>query len=106
MTCRSRPIAKTQTHVWLTRARITDDPEGDLIEDMRSDMRLGVPIPRLFANAEEMHCYLVSRGACSEALACVPRVWRRYRQWMDRNRGARWTHLPHRKGDPDWIEAK
>lgn len=77
------------TAVWLTRAHVTDDPEGDLIADMRAELRRGAEVPALFPNMVSMQDYLRSRGACPEALAAVPGVWRRYRRWVDRH-GATW----------------
>ena len=64
---------------WLTAARVTDDPAGDLIADMRRDKT----IPSLFGNIREMRSHLRLRGACPEALAAVPVVWRRYKSWLD-----------------------
>ena len=76
---------KTPTAAWLACARLTDDPEGDLIADMRGELRRGVELPALFANKAELHSYLISRSACQGALNAVPGVWRRYRQWLDRH---------------------
>jgi hypothetical protein len=78
-------VPDTITAAWLSRARATDDPEGDLIADMRSELRRGVDVPALFPNMASMRHYLRDRGACPEALAAVPGVWRRYRSWVDRN---------------------
>ncbi len=75
----------TLTAAWLSRARATDDPEGDLIGDMRAELRRGVDLPALFPNKAAMFDYLRSRGACREALGAVPGVWRRYRNWVDRH---------------------
>src|SRR6266446_5954487 len=69
------------TRRWVAKARITDDPAGDLIADMRRDPAL----PGLFPNIQAMRDHLRRRGACREALAAVPVVWRRYRNWMDRH---------------------
>jgi hypothetical protein len=69
------------TKNWLAATRVTDDPMGDLITDMRSDP----DIPHLFKNIDALRDYLRSKGACREALAVVPRVWRRYRDWLDRH---------------------
>jgi hypothetical protein len=74
----------TATTRWLAKARITDDPEGDLIEDMRRDAKANGELP-LFKNIHAMRAYLHSKGACHEALQAVPRVWRRYEHWLDRN---------------------
>jgi hypothetical protein len=70
-------LEKKTVKVWLARERITDNTEGDLIADMRND----IDLPSLFPNIAAMREYLRSRGACPEALAAVPRVWRRYRRW-------------------------
>jgi hypothetical protein len=53
---------------WLRHARITDDPAGDLIADMRREADL----PALFGNLEEMRSYLRGRNACREAMALRP----------------------------------
>jgi hypothetical protein len=70
------------TSEWLAVARITNDPEGDLIADMRTDR----DIPGLFGNLKAMHDYVSfkSRGD-PKILAAVPGVWRRYRRWVDRH---------------------
>jgi hypothetical protein len=52
---------------WLAVARVTDDPEGDFVED-----------------AKALKDYVRGKGACREAVRTVPRVWRRYEQWLDR----------------------
>jgi hypothetical protein len=67
------------TKAWLAKARITDDPEGDLISDMRRDPN----IPRLFHNRTEMRDYIKARGACREAVTAVTKVWIRYRRFID-----------------------
>jgi hypothetical protein len=64
------------TKRWLARARITDDPAGDLIADMRRDP----DVPSRFDSIEAMRSYLHRKGACRAALAAVPLVWRRYRK--------------------------
>jgi hypothetical protein len=61
---------------WLKVARATDDPEGDLIEDMRRDKNL----PRLFSNIGQMRSYLRQKRACQGALNAIPRVWRRLQE--------------------------
>ena len=71
---------------WLKHARTTDDPAGDLIADMRHEVRRDpASIPRLFGNVGEMRGYLRQQGACREALDAVPVVWRRYSSWLARN---------------------
>jgi hypothetical protein len=69
------------TKSWLEKSHITDDPAGDLMSDMRRDPTL----PTFFRNIREMRAYLVSRGACPEALQALPVVWRRYSSWLMRN---------------------
>lgn len=76
----------TPVRAWLARARITDDPEGDFIADMRGERDL----PYLFRNIEHMRTYLWLRGACFEAQAAVPGVWRRYDRWLSRH-GMDWS---------------
>jgi hypothetical protein len=68
------------TRQWLARARITDNPEGDLIADMRADP----DIPPLFHNIDEMRGYLARKGACIPAMEAVRKVWPRYRRSVDR----------------------
>ena len=94
-------VARTPTAVWLTRSRITDTPVGDLIADMRGELCRGIEPPRLFANCEEMRRYVRGRGACPEALAAVPGMWRRYCAWMDRH-CLKWSVLPPTRRDPPW----
>lgn len=69
------------TKAWLANARITDDPVGDVIADLKRDPN----VPRLFHNAEEMRNYIRSRQGCREAIAAVSAVWKRYRRWQDRH---------------------
>ena len=66
---------------WLARARITDDPAGDLIGDLLKDHNL----PRQIPSLEALQAYLQSRNACHEAIKAGSVVWRRYRRWQDRN---------------------
>jgi hypothetical protein len=72
---------------WLVRARITDDPEGDLIDDMRSELRRHI-LPGSFSTENDLRGYLAGRGACREALAAVPGVGRRYCRYRWRRRYA------------------
>jgi YozE SAM-like fold len=67
------------TKNWLAVTRITEDPAGDLIADMRTDPN----IPHLFSSRDAMRDYVRSKGACRQALAAVPIVWRRYKSWLD-----------------------
>jgi uncharacterized protein YozE (UPF0346 family) len=64
-------------NTWLATARATDDPEGDVIEDARGDPTF----PATITDMEALHGYLAFKGACPEALAIVPQVWRRYARW-------------------------
>ena len=63
---------------WLKNAEVTDDPEGDLIADMRADP----DILHHFWGLKQMRRYvwLKSRGD-KLIMAAVPGVWRRYRKW-------------------------
>ena len=65
---------------WLASARVTDNPVGDLIVDMRTEKDL----PNRFRNIGEMRGFLRRKGACREALATVPAAWRRYSRWQAR----------------------
>jgi hypothetical protein len=82
---------KTPTAAFLACARATDNPEGDLIADMRRELRAGVDMPEVFHSQRELQSYLRGKGACAEALAAVPGVWRRYRSWLDRNGWRAWS---------------
>jgi hypothetical protein len=64
------------TTQWLKRARATDDPEGDLVADLRRS-----PDLRDFGSMQDLWGFLALRGACPEALDAVPGVWRRYLHW-------------------------
>jgi hypothetical protein len=63
---------------WLKQEIATDDPEGDLMADMRADPDL----PHHFPTLKRMRDYarLRSRGD-PLVMAAVPSVWRRYRKW-------------------------
>lgn len=65
--------SRSRVREWALAARITDDPIGDLIGDLRHDRDL----PFLFRNIDAMRAHLRNRGACREALAAVPSAWRR-----------------------------
>jgi hypothetical protein len=77
--------AKTPTMVWLERARITDDPEGDLIADMRAEMNAGRAVPDLGDLIGKIHAHLRLRNACEGAHHAVGGVRRRFRRWLDRH---------------------
>lgn len=79
-------VKMTPNQRWLAAARITDDRAGDLIGDLRLDLRdRPDEFPRLFGNIRGMRAHLARRMASPEALAAVPAVWRRYRSWLNRN---------------------
>jgi uncharacterized protein YozE (UPF0346 family) len=71
----------TTFRAWLTIARVTNDPEGDFVADARRDPTFPEAVPDIKA----MRGYLLRQGACREALATVPRVWRRYERWLERS---------------------
>jgi hypothetical protein len=75
--------APNYTAHWLNQAQVTDDPEGDLIADMRTDP----DIPHLFPTLKAMRAY-VGRKSRNDPLvmAAVLGVWRRYRAWCRRYR--------------------
>jgi hypothetical protein len=58
---------------WLAEAQITDDAEGDLISDMKSDRSLPD-----FRDLKEMQAYLWGDMACYEAVNASGAIWRRY----------------------------
>jgi hypothetical protein len=75
-----RSTLETTTEQWLRQARITDDPAGDLIADLRRDHAV-----KRFPNIATMRGFVRSRNVvCPQALAAVPIVWRRYRKWLGR----------------------
>lgn len=68
--------------IWLHRhARVTDDPAGDLVQDMRVDRAI---MGQEFRSAAELCLYLRFKQACPEAIVTAPVVWRRYLAWRDR----------------------
>ena len=71
--------AEGHTGAWLSQARVTDTPYGDMI----ADMRRCTDLPPLFRSLDHLRFYLRSKGACPEALALAPLVWRKYRRWVD-----------------------
>ena len=76
------------TALFLSKARVTDNPAGDIVEDMKADTRsprYRDGLPRLFRDADHVRSYLWSRNACQEAIDAVPEFWRRYSAWMKKN---------------------
>jgi hypothetical protein len=65
------------------RARVTDNPPGDLIGDIQRDTRrrarAGIDQPPVIGSAGELRSYLHRQGACSGAVEAVTAVWARYR---------------------------
>jgi hypothetical protein len=70
----SQPQGKVSFLEWLATAIVTDDPTGDLVDDLRRDPRK----PADIESAVALRSYLRTRRACREAIAVVPKVWRRY----------------------------
>jgi hypothetical protein len=71
---------------WLAVRRVTDDAAGDLIADLKRDMRSNPDeFPRLLT-IRTMRAHLLSRDACIGALEAAPTVWRRYQQWLTATR--------------------
>jgi hypothetical protein len=67
-------------------ARVTDNPQGALIAYMKLEyQRNPEGFPYLFPNIRAMRSYLQSAPACKEAIQAVPRVWLRYRNWLDQH---------------------
>lgn len=63
--------------VYLTRAKVTDDPAGDLIADLRRDQ-----LPRILTRRELMD-HILLRGGCFEAVQAARPLWKRFRRWQD-----------------------
>ena len=73
-----RPPRQVQTGLrdWLAVARITRNPAGHLVMDMKADGEL--PALRSLAGLIR---YLERHAACYGALQAAPVAWRRYRRW-------------------------
>ncbi len=84
MIAKQTPSATGLFRRFVTQAHVTHNPAGDLIADMKADRQL----PDTFASRERLETHLALRGACSEAMDVVPKVWRRYRSWLARNAAA------------------
>jgi hypothetical protein len=73
---------------WVMRARITDNPAGDLIGDIQRDKRrwkrAGIDQPPVIKSVGELRSYLHRQGACSAAVETVPAVWKRFQNSMRR----------------------
>jgi|ERR1700687_471569 len=54
---------------------------GHLIYDLKRDDTL----PDTFDNLKEFRSYLRSQGACTVAVSLAPKVWERYRRWVERS---------------------
>jgi len=67
---------------WLASAKRTNDPEGDLVADMRRDRDR----PPTFQSITAMRDYVrVKSGGDRAVLAAVPGAWRRYKLWLARH---------------------
>ena len=66
---------------FIRAARVTDDPVGDFISDMRGERH--VPA---FKSSAEVRSFLRFRGACRGASTTVPYFWQRYKRWVARKR--------------------
>jgi hypothetical protein len=75
-------IVSTTFNAWVMRARVTDNPAGDLIGDIQRDTRrwarAGIDQPPLISSVGELSGYLHRQRACSGAVAAVPAVWKRF----------------------------
>lgn len=66
---------------WLKSAKVTDDPEGDLVHDMRRDPDR----PPTFTSLRALRRYVGFKSHYDAAvLASVPGTWRRYQAWRKR----------------------
>jgi hypothetical protein len=66
---------------FIKQAKATNNPVGDMIHEMRGDRTL----PSHFSSQASFRYYLISIGACSEAIVLIPGVWRRYLGWLERH---------------------
>ena len=83
---RAHTLRQRSFRQWLHDARITNDAAGDLIKDLRSDLRTDpdeFPRPRTVSGLTR---YLAQQGCCDGAIAAAPVVWGRYRQWTKARR--------------------
>jgi len=65
---------------FLKQAKVTDNPTGDLIGDLKLDRTR----PDDFASPARLRGHMHLRSACPEALRMVPAVWKRYQRWVAR----------------------
>jgi hypothetical protein len=66
--------------VWVKSvAQATDNAAGDLVKDMRQDLRLP-----LFETVQHMRRYLKAHNACEGAIGAADTVWRRFKAWDKR----------------------
>jgi hypothetical protein len=66
---------------WLKQAKVTNDPEGDLVTDMRRDPDR----PPTFTSLKALRSYVGFKSHYdTTVLASVPGAWRRYRAWCSR----------------------
>jgi YozE SAM-like protein len=70
----------TKWQRWLSRAKVTDDPAGDFVTDMRDDRQA----PKTFASLGDLRAYLRSRRACDGALGAASDAWLRFTTWKKR----------------------
>jgi len=59
---------------YVSKRRLTDTPAGDFVRDARADRAL--PDAESW---EQLHTYLITKGAIPEAIAAARVVWRSYR---------------------------
>jgi hypothetical protein len=73
------------TREFLKRARLTNDPAGDLVADMRVAMECRKNVPSLFCSKREMEDYVRREGGCDKAIEACSDLWPRYRRFVDRH---------------------
>lgn len=88
----ARYAALLKFSVWLDLAKVTDDPAGDLIADIRRDPRF----PRHVSSEQSLKRALPIT-ACDGAAKAVPQVWRRYTQWRE-------AREREQDCNPHWLE--
>jgi hypothetical protein len=66
---------------WLRCAKLTNDPEGDFVYDMRRDPDR----PATFTSLKAVRAYVGFKSGYDRlVLASVPGAWRRYKAWRKR----------------------
>ncbi|SHK94162.1 hypothetical protein [Bradyrhizobium lablabi] len=74
---------------WVRIIRVNASRLSDhLVLDLKHDNTL----PESFDSLDQFRSYLISQHACLIAIRLAPRVWRRYRRWVERLTGLEARH--------------